>query len=491
MLFAILFSLVGCGETPTVTTKDPLSYNLPYPYIDPTDYCKITLDFDRLSVVLDKELQITDADVDEYIHKLQDEFIPDEIVKTAITDRPIKEGDVIYFYYYATVDGKTFPDSSNIGDETPYRLYVGSETMLRDVGVEDFDKHLLGVVPGDTYSDVKTTGTVKEGDVVYITGSVIYRDGDIANPEAIEVPLRVDLSKVPEKFGQGFDAAVIGAEIGETLNFSLTQDFDGDGQDETKNYYLFIERAGKEQTLSFTVNFPLLYVENPPLAGKTAEFEVIVTHIEERTYPELTRSFILEYCKYYPTTADPVGEYRAFLRKNIEAQYQTLQNQVVEGSILDILCENMTDVIYPEGTLVYCYEYYLAEIQLLMEEQEKLYTTGGCPFTTFEEFTLLYYGLTDLTTDDVDEWIMEKCERTVKENLAVFYVGRALGFTVEESEVRRYAAALANQMNQEQSAVKYTEDIILRDLGRDYIECNVMYAKVMNYLLTRTTVTFE
>ena len=489
LLLSVFLGMVGCKDTPTVTTKDPLSYNLPYPFIDPTDYCKIDLDFDRLSVSLDKDLQITEEDVDEYIHGL---FDPKDITKVDVTDRPIKKGDTVYFYYHATVDGKPF--RSNREDTSPYRLTVGSNALYGDIGVYGFDEKLIGIVPADTYSHISAEGTVKAGDVVYFSGSLVYtEDNGEKSSDTIDLT-RLSLLDVPASYGAGFGAAFVGATIGDSLNITLTEDFDGDGKDETKEYYLAIEKAGEEQSATLSVVLPKLYSDYPALAGKTVTFEVVVSHIEDKVYPELTREFIIEQCKYIPSTADPVAEYRAVVRRYLEDYYAPYKTQAVEGKLLDLFCESMTNLTYPEGTLVYCYEYYMAEIQLLMEAEQKKYEEGTCPFTTFEEFVLLYYddpALEGKTTDDVDEWIMAKCERTVKENLAVFYIGRALGFQIADSEVRRYAAATANQLNQEQATVKHTEDSVLRDLGWDYIACNVMYAKVMTYLTPRTTVTYQ
>lgn len=494
LLLAMLCSLVSCKDTPTATTEDPLSHNLPYPYIDPTDYCKIDLDFNRISLALDKDLQIGDADVDEYIHKLQTIHIPDQITMKEVTNRPVAEGDIVYIYFYGTVDGNTFYGSTNHSEPIPYCINLSNSNFLRDVGVEGLEEGLIGITPEDTYSHLTTEGTVKEGDVVYISGALNYKNGTNIDTELFENSIRIDLGQVPASFGEGFAEKVVGATIGDNLNFSITQDFDGDGEDETKDYYLTVEKAGAEKTVTLTARFPALSPNTPEHAGKTADFEVVVSYIEEVEYPPLTVEFIKKYGKYTPTTSDPIGEYRELVKGEIEYLYRSSLNQIIEGRILDLFCENMTDVVYPEGTLVYTFQYYWTEIELLMKTEKEKFAEGTCPFTTLEEFVLLYYddpALEGKTTSDVDEWIMAKCERNVKENLAVFYVGRALGYTVSATEVRRYAAALANQMNQEEATAKYTEEIVLRDLGWDYIECTVMYAKVMTYLISRTTVTYE
>ena len=492
LLLAMLLAMVACGDTEQPDPTLP-SYVLPYPYINPKDYCDMDLDFDRLSVTLSKEFQVQDEDVDEYIHKLMYDFIPDQIQKVKVTDRPIKEGDVVYFYYYGTVDGATFEASTNHTDESPKFVYVGGDdVMLKDVGVEGFASQLIGIVPNTTASNVSTEGVVCEGDVVYFDGSVVYADGDDKYSESL-LDVRVNLSDVPTSYGADFAAQMIGQSIGTTFDFTVTEDFDGDGDMESKTYYLYLDRAGKEQTVTVTANFPKLYPDNPDLAGKTASFEVVVSYIEEYVYPELTESFVVVNCQYYPKTNDPVSEYREYVRKNIEAVYESYINQALEGKLLDLLCESMTNVDYPypEQTLIYAFETNVQQIELLMEEEKKKYPEGKCPFNNFQDFALLYYGLEDMTTDDVDGWIMEKCERNVKENLAIFYVGRALGFSISDSDVRSFAAALANQYNQNEGFAKYSADDILESLGKEYIICSMMYAKVMDYLMQRVEIVFQ
>lgn len=102
-----------------------------------------------------------------------------------ITDRAVKDGDVVNIYYVGKVDGKKFDGGSltKKDNKDGYNLTIGSNSFI-----DDFEDQLIGSKPGDTVEvevtfpdDYKTTDLAGK-DAVF-TVDVNYIQGDLNMPE--------------------------------------------------------------------------------------------------------------------------------------------------------------------------------------------------------------------------------------------------------------------------------------------------------------------
>ncbi len=113
---------------------------------DMSEYISIPSDFYKsLTVSLENNYTASDEDVQSYIdQKLFDARTPvGEGERT--TSVAMKRGDTAYIFYKGMMDGKEFEGGSNMDDETPYGLALGSGSFI-----PGFEEGLIGVIPKDT-----------------------------------------------------------------------------------------------------------------------------------------------------------------------------------------------------------------------------------------------------------------------------------------------------------------------------------------------------
>lgn len=114
---------------------------------DMKDYITIDESFYKgVTVTLPTYLNGSDEAVAEYI----DLLCKENPVSTGnkITDRAIEEGDTVALYYEGWLDGEKFSGGSNMDDEAPYSLTIGSGTFI-----PGFEEGLIGLVPAETGKD--------------------------------------------------------------------------------------------------------------------------------------------------------------------------------------------------------------------------------------------------------------------------------------------------------------------------------------------------
>ena len=167
LLFATLaLCLASCGGNPGKTTASETTpsattpptttagnymeayIGFPYHDVNVLEYASIPR---SAYVSFAVSMDVTDEDVDEYIAEL----LRENPIEITVTDRAIKEGDVVYLYYEGSVDGELFDGGSNMQDadkdgdedEEPYPLEIGSGSFI-----PGFEEALVGMIPADTLS---------------------------------------------------------------------------------------------------------------------------------------------------------------------------------------------------------------------------------------------------------------------------------------------------------------------------------------------------
>ena len=101
--------------------------------------------YEKFEVKIGAEYEIDNSDVDEYIENLCFTYKTAANGSTKVTNKPTKKGDVAYIFYKGVMDGEEFEGGSNMDDESPYGLTIGSGTFI-----PGFEEGLIGVVPSET-----------------------------------------------------------------------------------------------------------------------------------------------------------------------------------------------------------------------------------------------------------------------------------------------------------------------------------------------------
>ena len=165
-----------------------------------------------------------------------------------------------------------------------------TDEELREYENDQLDEYV-------SYEDV--SGPVKEGQLVQM--SLIAKEGDEAVYDFSEDGYELIVGD--QDFGEAVDAALIGTEIGDVLDFSVTYD------DE---------------------------FEDVMLCGKKIDFHIEIQNISDVVYPELTNEFIKE-----NFGEESVEEWRETLAQELQSEHQAeatenlrndLVQQVVDGS---------------------------------------------------------------------------------------------------------------------------------------------------------------
>ncbi len=102
-------------------------------------------DYKGLTLTLPAGLKVTEKDVQDFILQLRFERKTATNGTTQVKDQPLKLGDVAYIYYKGVLDGVEFEGGSNMDEEAPYGLGLGSGSFI-----PGFEEGLVGVVPNTT-----------------------------------------------------------------------------------------------------------------------------------------------------------------------------------------------------------------------------------------------------------------------------------------------------------------------------------------------------
>ena len=114
---------------------------------DMTKYISIDASaYKNFTVTLSKTLMPGKEGVDAYIDMLRENY--KSSTGNKITDRAVAEGDTVMIYYEGYIDGETFSGGSNMEDEAPFALVIGSGRFI-----PGFEEALIGIIPAETSKD--------------------------------------------------------------------------------------------------------------------------------------------------------------------------------------------------------------------------------------------------------------------------------------------------------------------------------------------------
>ena len=116
-----------------------------YDYFSADVKADVTVDraqYTGMELTLPAYLQITQADVTDYIEHILFQYRTADNGSEPMTDQPMKFGDTAYVFYKGVMDGEEFEGGSNWNHASPYALGLGSGSFI-----PGFEEALIGVVP--------------------------------------------------------------------------------------------------------------------------------------------------------------------------------------------------------------------------------------------------------------------------------------------------------------------------------------------------------
>ena len=153
-IIALLLAILACITVLSACNKNQLpkeafdeSGRFDYMNSDMSKYIAIDeKDYKNTSAKVDKMLKGDDESVKAYIDMLRNENSTSSGKK--ITDRAVVKGDTVMLYYEGRLNGEKFEGGSNMEDESPYALVIGSGKFI-----PGFEDALIGIIPSETSKD--------------------------------------------------------------------------------------------------------------------------------------------------------------------------------------------------------------------------------------------------------------------------------------------------------------------------------------------------
>jgi trigger factor len=170
---------------------------------DMTKYISIDeSQYKGFAVTLLKELMPGEEGVQAYIDVLRANYSTSTGNK--ITDRAVAEGDTVALYYEGWLDGEKFEGGSNMDDESPYPLVIGSGSFI-----PGFEEALIGIIPAETSRDNLVD--------LNLTFPESYHSADLAGKAVVfKVYIEYIDEKAPAEYTEKF--------ITETLQYTTTDE---------------------------------------------------------------------------------------------------------------------------------------------------------------------------------------------------------------------------------------------------------------------------
>ncbi len=219
------------------------------------------------------------------------------------------------------------------------------------------------------------------------------------------------------------------------------------------------------ETRTVTVPFPADYPREE-LAGRTAEFEVVVKSVQEKRIPALDEAFV----RSFGVEDGSIETLREEVRHGLEREIQEKIRHEVRRQLFDQLAEQ-AEFEVPEQLVARQLE------QLVQSHQDQYRQQGLDPETL------------DLDTQSLRDRFRDEAIRQVKIGLLIPEIARAEGLEVSQDELRQKVEQLAEQYGDQR-------DQFLRWVSQNReqmqeIEGRVLETKVVDWLLKYAQVTEE
>ncbi len=507
MLLGIVLGIVALVNRPYNFAQANIARHMS---IDPESYRGL-----ELKIQLD---EVDDAAVERAINQTLVKNKDKDPHNNGAGDRTgeITLGDEAYIWYrgYYLDDGKRveFDGGCNITASS-----ITDDQRLLEIGsgsfIAGFEEGLLGLKGEDT-SNLRryTSGTVEEGDIVYLRMSAIFPDGTAYDNKTV----RIDLSdpELASKYGAGFAQKVIGAQVGSSLGTfqaELEGAVAGLSTATYMNVHVSLRTTGEERPVTVETRFPAVYENSPELAGKTAYFEVYITQVVHYDTPVLTDSFItntLQMKAAELASYEGVGlteKYRAYVRAKLLSAYEQEKQTAAETAMWNKLVELVEVHSVPKRATRTIYREYLDDFKADYEYYKDYYG-----YNSIEKYAVDALPLAQ--GQSYEDYLWQMAESAAREKMMFYLVMQTEDIVLTDEENEEYIEeaidemvayyrdeVYADQYNRNgykteaeyQKAIEGLRQQIVDYYGESYFEESAHYDLVMEKLLSYATVTVE
>ncbi len=326
----------------------------------------------------------------------------------------------------------------NPDDYIKLGAYIGVE--IKDAKVEVTDKVIENAINeflSEFADEYKLTETDKaeKGDTLTITytGYIDEKTDKYELGEKFtEATTGTDLELGSGQFIPGFEDALIGHSVGETVTFNVT--------------------------------FPDSYSNNPDLEGVNTKFEVKIRSGIRMINPEYTDELVAKETDY-----ETVAEHKEYLIEQLELAAEQSEYQTKVTAIWDKVIKATEVIKYPEELLNKAVESTTSQY----ESTAKQYGM------TLDQLLSLYYGV---SVDEFTKQVTDECKNYLIEELILNKI-----IMEEKLEI--------NDREYNEGAKEYAEKFGLKDVaeleeeyGKDVVFENVQWDKVCKFLLGKAVI---
>ena len=293
--------------------------------------------------------------------------------------------------------------------------------------------------------------------------------------EQVEQVIQTNLESTAEK------AAVTdrAAEMGDWVNIDFTGYMDGVAFDNgsaqaqdlqlgsgsyigaSGDYAGFEDQIAGHQTgeeFDITVQFPENYTEE--MAGKVADFHIVLNEIYTENVPELTD----EWVQSNSEDSENVDQYREEVRKQLEEQAEASVQSQLRSLVQEALLENIEVEKYPEDV-----------VNKQIEEMETYYTQMAAMYgVALADFIETYLQTTE---DDFNARIKEAAQQTAALDQAVLLIAEKENLEPSDEEYEERVKEYAEQ------AGMTDVDAYKEQVGEDVLKNAIRIDVVTDYLV--------
>lgn len=269
------------------------------------------------------------------------------------------------------------------------------------------------------------------------------KDGDWVN---IDYTGSIDGTEFSGGSATGYDL-----ELGSGTFLAATDDY--------KGFEEQIEGHKKGEEFDIQVQFPESY-SSTDLAGKAADFHIVLNKIYTKTVPELTDDWVSENSE----TSKTVDEYKEEVKKQLEEQYESTTNSQLKSEVQTALLDQVEVKSYPDGA-----------VDEQVQQANDYYTQIAQMYgVELSDFITTYLNTTE---DDFNDKIEESAKQAVQLQQAVELIAEKEKLTPTDDEYEEGIKEYAEKAGTD-DVDSYKESV-----GEDVLKDAILRDKVLDYLV--------
>lgn len=454
-----------------------------YVRLDASKYQGITVSFTPAEAV-----------TDDYVTKYIAELVAQNVQTSFVTSGTVADGDLVQIYYRGQIDGKDFIGGSNMTDENPTQLTIGSGQFI-----PGFEEALIGAEVGSYESYKPAGGKVAADGAVYLTYTY-------TNPETnktVTTTERVALNDANSRFSAAVREALVGKKMGDTVAGTFNENFDVTGDlvaEAVSISKLTVYRVvSEDNAFPITVTFPEDY-KAEDLQGKTATFYVYIrgrAEAPKADYKFITETLKLDFTEdllpYVPADKSSlskeeraVAAFPPYVKKMLETQKEDADKQSKITAMWNAIMDATEVVMYPDGAVDFekdsmkaeasaSYAYYI--------QQYGSYTGGETAFIRE------YYGIA--STADLETELTKLAKEQAKRYMSFYYVVQQEGLALTRGERRddynERLQGLADYYTVYYGTTITTDEVLEQYGGKQGILFEMLYEKASEAVMENIT----